>query len=148
MNSPADPQSSRLAEAKVSDYATTGILSVESNAPLERVAYMMASNRIHAVAVVDDEAPEPPVIRDVDLVTAAASGHFGELRARDIAGTDAVSVHDDERLDRAAELLAEHGISHLIVRDHRHVPAGVLSTVDIACAISGREPISHQSELR
>jgi predicted transcriptional regulator len=128
-----------LAGLTVDKFATTGILSVLPEAPLEEVAWLMASNRVHAVAVVDDAAAEPPVIRDTDVVAAVVSGHYPELCARDIAGTDAVSIPHDERLDRAAELLARHGVTHLIIRDHRRVPSGILSTLDIARAIAGRK---------
>jgi predicted transcriptional regulator len=135
----SDPKPNPLAGLTVAQFATTGILSVQPDALLEEVAWLMANNRVHAVAVVDDEAAEPPVIRDSDLVAAAISGHHSELCARDIAGTDAVSIPSDEHLDRAAELLARHGVTHLIIRDHRRVPSGVLSTLDIARAIAGRK---------
>jgi predicted transcriptional regulator len=128
-----------LAGAEVGDYASTGILSCPPDAPLDEVAWLMANNRVHAVLVADDEAPEPPVIADVDLVAAAASGRFDTLVARDIAGTEAVSLRDDESLEHAGRLLADHQISHLIVRDDRRRPVGILSSLDIARAISGRD---------
>ncbi|HEX2468292.1 MAG TPA: CBS domain-containing protein [Solirubrobacterales bacterium] len=133
-----DPQTGPLASLTVADFATTGILSVQPDAPLEEVAWLMASNRVHAVAVVDDEAAEPPVIRDVDVVAATVSGHYPALRARDIAGTDSISIGTDDPLDRAAQLLVDHGVTHLIIRDRRRVPSGILSTLDIARAIAGR----------
>jgi CBS domain-containing protein len=46
-----------------------------------------------------------------------------------------VAVSADESLDRAAQLLSEHGVSHLIVVDAASgYPAGVLSTLHIAAA--------------
>ncbi|MBK5117460.1 MAG: CBS domain-containing protein, partial [Thermoleophilia bacterium] len=92
---------------------------------------------VHAVVVVDDSR-EPPVISDVDLIAAAASGQFDRLSAGDIAGTESISVDRNESLDRAAQILAEHSVAHLIVRDEGRVPVGVLSTLDLARAISGR----------
>jgi predicted transcriptional regulator len=127
-----------LAGTTVAQFASVGILSVPPDAPLDEVAWLMASNRVHAVVIVDDEAAEPPLIADVDLIAAADSGRFDQLCARDVAGTEAVSVRDDESLDRAAQLLTEHGVTHLIVRDRRRMPIGVLSTLDLARAISGR----------
>jgi predicted transcriptional regulator len=138
-NSESDPNPNPLAGLSVAQFATTGILSVQPDAPLEEVAWLMANNRVHVVAVVEDAAAEPPVIRDADLVAAAISGHYPELRARDVAGTEAISIPADEQLDRAAELLVQHGVTHLIIRDHRRVPSGVLSTLDIARAIAGRK---------
>lgn len=131
-------QFDRLAERTVDELASIGIVSVAPDAPLDEVAWLMSNNRVHAVVVADDDAAEPPVIADADLIGAASSGHFDELRARDIAGTEAVSVGEHETLERAAQLLAEHGVSHLVVRDRRQLPVGVLSTLDIARAISSR----------
>jgi CBS domain-containing protein len=128
----------RLSGRTVRDFANIGIYAVTPEAPLGEVAWLMASNRVHAVLVTDDQAPEPPVIADADLIAAASSGHFDELRARDIAATEGVSVDEGESLARAAQLLAEHGVSHLVVRDRRRYPVGILSTLDLARAISGR----------
>jgi predicted transcriptional regulator len=139
MNRDASTAAGPLAGAEVHDYASVGILSCPPDAPLDEVAWLMAHNRVHAVVVADDEAPEPPVIADVDLVAAAASGRFDTMVARDIAGTEAVSVRGDESLERAGRLLADHEISHLIVRDDRRLPTGILSSLDIARAISGRD---------
>lgn len=127
-----------LAGATVDQFASVGIVSCPPDAPLDEVAWLMANNRVHAVVVVDDDAAEPPVIADADLIAAADSGRFDQLSARDIAGTEAVSVRTDEPLDRAAQLLAEHGVTHLIVRERRRLPVGILSTLDVAGAISGR----------
>jgi CBS domain-containing protein len=129
--------SHQLADRTVDEVASIGIVSVTPDAPLDEVAWLMASNRVHAV-VLAGEAPDTSVIADADLIGAACSGHFDQLRARDVAGTEAVGIRGDETLERAAQLLAEHAISHLIVRDRRRLPIGVLSTLDIARAISNR----------
>lgn len=135
---PAESAIDRLARRRVDEFASIGIFSCTPDAPLDEVAHVMASNRVHAVVVSGDIAPEPPVIADADLIAATSSGHFNELSARDIAGTEAVSVGGEETLERAAQLLAEHGVSHLVVRDGRGIPVGILSTLDVARAISGR----------
>lgn len=132
--SSTDPLAGRV----VDEFASVGVLTVTPDAPLEEVAWLMANNRVHAVVVVTDDQSEPPVIADADLVAAASSGHFDRLCAADIAGTEAVSVREDETLSRAAQLLAEQGISHLVVRDRRRMPVGILSNLDLARAISGR----------
>jgi CBS domain-containing protein len=138
---PSRPRESaidRLARRRVDEFASVGIFSCPPDAPLDEVARVMASNRVHAVVVAGDIAPEPPVIADADLIAATSSGQFNQLSARDIAGTEAVSVGGEETLERAAQLLAEHGVSHLVVRDGRRIPVGILSTLDVARAISGR----------
>lgn len=126
-----------LDDQKVAEFASVGIYAVTPDAPLKEVAWLMANNRVHAIAVADDEAAEPLVIGDIDLIAALDSGRFDQLRARDIAGTEAVSIRDDESLARATQLLSEHAVSHLVVRDRHRYPTGILSTLDIARAISG-----------
>lgn len=129
---------SPLAGRTVGEFSSTGILACAPDAPLDEVAWLMANNNVHAVVVTDDQVAEPPVIADADLIAAAGSGHFDRLCARDVAATEAISVGDDETLERAVQLLAEHGVSHLVVRDQSRLPVGILSTLDIARAISGR----------
>jgi predicted transcriptional regulator len=130
---------SPLAERTVAEFASVGILSVAPDAPLAEVAWQMANNRVHAVVVSDERAADPPVIADADLIAAADSGHFDELGAGDIAATEAVDVSEDETLERAAQLLAEHGVSHLVVRGGRRTPVGILSTLDVARALARRD---------
>lgn len=142
MNTDTDTSSERtlpewLSGRYVDDFAHVGILSCPAEAPLEEVAWLMADNRVHALVIEGDDR-NPPVISDTDLVAATGSEHFDELRARDVAGTEAVSVSRSDTLERATQLLAEHGVTHLIVRDDRWQPVGILSTLDVARAISGR----------
>jgi predicted transcriptional regulator len=125
--------------ATVAEHATEGILACAPDTPLAEVAWLMANNRVHAVVVVRDDLPDPPVVSDADLVAAAASGHFDRLSASDVAVTEPVSVERDASLARAVQLLSEHAVAHLIVRDERRVPVGVISTLDIARAMCARE---------
>jgi CBS domain-containing protein len=120
-----------LADARVDTYASVGIVACRPDSSLDEVARMMAGNRVHAVVVVDDDRPEPPVITDGDLIAAGTSGHFRNLLAEDIAGREAVSVRGGDTLEHAARLLAENHITHLIVRDNRRMPVGILSTLDV-----------------
>lgn len=99
---------------------------------------MMSVKRIHAIIVKGGEGAELPVISDADLISAAQSGRFHELSAADIAGTEEVGVQVEDSLGRAAQLLAEHGVTHLIVRNNEGAPVGIVSSLDLADAIAGR----------
>jgi CBS domain-containing protein len=136
-NTHAKSVTANLERCSAGDYASNGILACSGDAPLAEVAGLMARNDVHAIVVVDDQAPEPPIVSDQDLVAAIASGHFDELTASDVAGTEAVSILTDEDLGRAAQLLAEHRVSHLVVRNARREPVGIISTLDLAEAGSG-----------
>lgn len=126
----------RLEGRTLREYASGGVVACPPDAPLTEVAGLMATNRVHAVIVADDQVPEPPVISDLDLTGALDSGHFDDLRARDIAGTEAISMSEDDSLAEAAKTLSGHRVSHVIVRNDRRYPVGIFSTHDLAIAIS------------
>jgi CBS domain-containing protein len=97
---------------------------------------------VHAVYVFDygfedDETSQLwGLVSDIDLV-AAARADIDERTAGDSAVTPLVSVRSDESLDRAAQLMAENGVSHLAVIDPTtRRPVAVLSSLDIACVVA------------
>jgi CBS domain-containing protein len=121
-----------LAHIRVHDAMHRGILSCPADAPLGEVAGIMAKHRVHAVAVSNGEGTRPEgVISALDVV--AAIWGREEPTAAQTAATESLAVSDDERLDRAAQLMTEHGVSHLVVVDAADGHAiGVISTLDIA----------------
>jgi CBS domain-containing protein len=134
----APTTSRRFATARVADAMTTGLISCAPETPLKAVAELMTRNRIHAVYVFDygyedDETTELwGLVSDLDVVAAARAGIAGRT-AGQTAVTPLVTVASDDRLERAAELMAEKGVSHLAVLDPiSKRPVGVLSTLDVA----------------
>lgn len=125
---------------RVAAAMTTGVISCPPETPLTEVAEIMAGNRVHAVYVFDDDSGELwGLVSDLDLV-AAARGDLERLTARDASVTPLVAVETHDSLDRAAQLLAENGISHLAVIDpSTRRPVGVLSTLDLAQVIAGQD---------
>lgn len=109
-----------------------GILSCAADAPLGEVAGVMAKHHVHAVAITNGAGERPVgVVSALDVVGAAVSGE--ELTALQAAATEPLAVSAEEPLDRAAQLMAEHGVSHLVVLDGTSGhPVGVVSTLDIA----------------
>jgi CBS domain-containing protein len=56
-----------------------------------------------------------------------------EPNAVQAAATEPLTVADDERLEHAARLMTEHGVSHLVVLGSPDGHAiGVIATLDIA----------------
>lgn len=65
------------------------------------------------------------------ILTVAADAPLAE-----VAGI--MSKHGRESLRRAAQMMAEHGVTHLVVLDAASgYPVGVLSTLDVAAAYAG-----------
>jgi CBS domain-containing protein len=56
-----------------------------------------------------------------------------------VAGTSVPRIGSGEPLTRAAQLMAEHDVSHLIVvGEASGRPEGVLSSLDVAMVLAGR----------
>lgn len=126
-----------LARNRVSDAMTRNLICCSPDTPLREVAAIMAGERIHAVYVFGDDASDWGLVSDLDLA-AAGRGDIDTLTAGDAAVTPFVTARADDTLDRACQLLAEHGIAHLAVVDPQtHVPVGVLSTLDVARVLAG-----------
>ncbi len=128
----------------VADAMHAGVVTCPLQTSLRDVARIMATYRIHAVVAFGDDPGEIPgpalwgVISDLDLARAANAPDFEERTAGEIAATPLLLVAADETLPRAAQLMSEHEVTHLIVSDRRSGrPIGVLSTLDVARALAG-----------
>jgi CBS domain-containing protein len=122
----------KLDHIRVGDVMHAGILRCAPDATLHDVAEIMATHRVHAVAVSDHQSDRPRgIVSDLDVMAAVASGM--QPSAGQAAATEPLAVSSEERVARAAQLMAEHGVSHLIVADAGDGHAvGMLSTLDIA----------------
>jgi CBS domain-containing protein len=133
-----------LDQATVADAMHRGIVTCDVDSPLSAVARMMAAHRIHCVVVRNDAAAwtETPgaglwgVVSDLDLVRILVTEGILGRTAGQSAATPAVVVDASDPLRRAAELMADREVTHLVVVDHAAKPVGVLSTLDVAHAIA------------
>ena len=110
-----------------------GVMTCAPDDSIRSVAATMANHRVHAVVVTEPNSTGPlGIVSDLDMVSAAAVGaaHITALQA---AATEPLTISGDESLERAAQAMSEHAVSHLVVVDVAggH-PLGVLSTLDIA----------------
>ena len=121
-----------------------GLISCLPDTPLRAVARLMATYRVHAILVSAHGEEALPnggfwgVVSDVDLLRAAHAGDLDQQTARTSAATPPLTVGTSDELARAAQLMSEHDVSHLIVIEPLSGrPIGVLSTLDIARALAG-----------
>ena len=119
--------------ATVLDAMRLGVVSVAPDTPLREIARIMATYRIHAVVVSEVEGDRPwGIVSDLDLADAAAKD-LDKLTARHTWRSRLVTIDADASLARAAQLMAEHRVAHLVVvQPHSGHPVGVLSTLDLA----------------
>ena len=118
--------------ARVEDAMRAGVITCAPDTTLETVARIMAGEHVHAVVVTGLEGDRPwGVISDRDLLASARDAR--DRPASWCADTEVVTVLPGERLERAVELMQEHGVTHLLVGDPRAgPPIGVLSSLDVA----------------
>jgi CBS domain-containing protein len=118
----------------VADAMHRGVVTCGAETPLSKVAQMMVGHRIHCVVVSSRDEQSPGiwgVVSDLDLVSAVAHEQDEEAAAGKVAATPAVTVGIREPLPRAAQLMAEHAVTHLVVVSGEQ-PVGVISTLDLA----------------
>ncbi len=121
----------------------TGIISCQADSSLRAIAELMASYHVHAVVVetAGAESGAAPgqgwgIVSDVELARAAARGEL-QATAGELAGSGATFIRPAEPLRRAAELMCEHRVSHLIVSTAPTArPVGIISTLDLAVALA------------
>ena len=124
------------------DVMHEGVVTCDVDEPLTGVARTMLQRRIHCVVVWHEPATasDPQlwgVISDLDLVKVAATEDTGARTAGGSAATPALMVTPEETVRRAAQLMAEHEVAHLVVIDSETSrPVGVISTLDVAKAVS------------
>ncbi|HJU48144.1 MAG TPA: CBS domain-containing protein [Gaiellaceae bacterium] len=129
-------------ERSVGSAMHEGVFSCATWDSLAAVAAVMAERGVHAVVVLDD--PEDAqslwgVISDLDLIAAASVRDLHEQSAGGTAASAALTITPSETLQRASQLMTEHAIAHLIVVGPDNRPLGVLSTLDVARALTGRD---------
>jgi CBS domain-containing protein len=134
----------QLDRTTAGDVMHRGIVTCDVHAPLSAVARMMAGHRIHCVVVRNDAASwsDTPgaglwgIVSDLDLVRLAAGDGVAGRTAGQSAATPAAVIRDRDSLREAARVMTDRAVSHLVVVNHSARPVGILSTLDVAGAIS------------
>lgn len=120
----------------VVDAMRLDVVTCPPDATLREVARVMATYRIHCVVVTETEDGTPlGVIADIDVAAAAAGSR--DAPAGRLARSEPIAVHPDDSLEHAAQLMTEHGVTHLVVvQPHTRHPIGILSALDLAGALA------------
>ena len=126
-----------LDQMQVADVMRHGVLTCQGETSLRTIARMMASHSIHCVVVTNlDGVSESAwgVVSDIDVLRCARED-VDDRAARDVAGTELVTVPPGESLERAAQVMAEHEITHVVVVSEER-PIGILSSLDVAACLA------------
>ena len=126
-----------LRHATVVDAMHPGIVSCPPDASLTDVARLMATHRVHCIAVMgishnaQHERFVWGLISDLDVMR--AGNRLGpEQTAGALALEPIISVGPTMSPTEVGELMLKHGVSHVVVVDPAtEQPTGILSTLDI-----------------
>jgi CBS domain-containing protein len=124
-------------DAQVHNVMRVGVVTCRPQTKLADVARMMVGYDVHSIVVAEvGEASPWGIVTSLDL--AKVPDELDSLTAGDIASKDLVAIKSNEPLEKAANLMAEHGISHLIVvqPDQEDRPAGMISARDLTLALA------------
>ena len=126
-----------LAHVRVRDCMHHGVLTCSANDSLRDVAAIMANHRVHAVVITSSNGERPVgVVSDLDVVAAVATR--ADCTAGQAGATEPLTVSADEPILHAAQLMNEHGVSHMVVVDAAGgYPLGMLSSLDVAAVYAG-----------
>jgi len=116
-----------LPKAPVSEYASSNLVTVDVDAPLEEVARTLIDHNIEGAPVKQGEKLVG-VVTVRDLGKAVAFGKRGS--AGNIMSRNLLSVEDDGPVYEAIRLLQEHHVGRLLVT-HNGLPTGVITRTDV-----------------
>jgi CBS domain-containing protein len=130
-----------LDSARVEDVMHSGVVTCLFETPLAEVARMMAAHHVHCVVGFGDAAEGDTrlwgIVSDRDVVAAAATD-YAHRTAGTSATTQTATIEPEATVRRAAEVMTERNVSHLLVVEAgSDRPVGVISTLDIAAVMAG-----------
>ena len=119
--------------AKVSDVMTARPRAVTPQTPLTEVAELMEAEDVGSIPVVEDDRLVG-IVTDRDIVVrAVAKGKdLKGMPASAVSSRELVTVHPDDDLSDALELMARHQVRRLAVTGENERLVGVVSQADVA----------------
>ncbi|MGI8711842.1 MAG: CBS domain-containing protein [Solirubrobacteraceae bacterium] len=130
-----------LDRVRIQDCMRHPILSCDPETPIIDVAALMSNRYVHALVVRGDDRKPSAIVTDIDVMACIACEGDG-FAARDVATGEPLTVASAKSLRDPAQLMAEHGTTHLVVVDQASgQPVGILSTTDIMAAYATAHPV-------
>jgi CBS domain-containing protein len=119
--------------AKVSDVMTARPRAVTPQTPVTEVAELMEAEDVGSIPVVEDDRLVG-IVTDRDIVVRAiAKGKDPKgMPASAVSSREVVTVHPDDDLSDALELMARHQVRRVAVTAEDERLVGVVSQADVA----------------
>jgi CBS domain-containing protein len=118
------------------------LVECDADADARSIARAMADNTVHCVVVKGIERQDRHgnrigwgIVSDVDLMAGLLPG-CTHATADELAASELLVMEPSDTLEHAAQLMAEHETTHVVVVDGGQ-PVGILSTLDVARVAAG-----------
>lgn len=119
---------------QVSEIMHQGLISVDINDSVKKVAAIMKEEDIGAVPVMDEGKPVG-IVTDRDIViTCVAEGHSTDDPISHAMSEDIITIEKDRDLSEASRLMQQNKVSRLLVLDNDK-PIGMVSLHDLTLEI-------------
>ena len=130
--------------AKVRDYMTRGVYTVDVNSTLSDVVRVMAKYRISGVAVVSEDGDTMGVISDTDVLDAIIKGrNFETTKVGEVMMPFTLIIEEDAPLEEAARVMDRERVHRLFVvkeekpekaslsKPYLQRPVGIITSSDL-----------------
>jgi predicted transcriptional regulator len=129
-----------MTDPLVRDAMTTPMLTLDAETPVSEAASGMLEAGIKSVVVVGEACQPEAIFTSTDAVRVAADATpADEATVEAYMSTDVETVRPDDSLSVAARRMLDAGISHAPVTDADGTGVGILTTTDLAAALSGAD---------
>jgi len=118
-------------EVLVKQIMTKNPILIRLTRSVRMAAKTMVRYGVSGLPVVDEQRLLVGIITKTDIVRALPRTRSSNLSVSEVMSTDVVTISPNHTLYRAASLMAQNRISHLVVAEGG-VPVGIISKIDLA----------------
>jgi CBS domain-containing protein len=128
---------------QVSEVMHKGVISVNIDDTIKKVAQIMRREDIGALPVLEDNKAVG-IVTDRDIIiTCVAEGNSASDPVSSAMSEDVISVNENDEVEVASKLMQENQISRILVLDEEQRPVGMLTLRDLASNSEDHELNSH-----
>jgi CBS domain-containing protein len=143
---------------RVRDVMTAPVITTRERTPVRELVDLMATHRVSAVPIVDDDNRVVGLVSQADLLPTVAATEATGARparkrtaakavataARDLMSRPALSINRDASLSAAAKKMQTKKVKRLLVTDGSGHPLGVVSRADLLKPYTRPDPAIRQ----
>ena len=111
---------------KIKDVMVEAVISAKADDSVEHVRQLMASHKIHAVPIADEEGAAIGIVTSADLVADVKS----DARVAEIMTERVYTVPAYNDVHIAARVMRNHNVHHVVVTHEKRI-TGIVSSFDL-----------------